>query len=69
MESQIKIGDRVSLHFDEPSAIGYNGIVCKVSMEWQKNGERLLYCESIYGSARIWAREKNLRKQHNTHAS
>lgn len=34
----IKIGDKVILHFDEPSLIGHNGILCEVKMikkkEW-----------------------------------
>lgn len=55
----MNIGDIVSLHFEEPSAIGYNGILCKIKME--KDG--LFFCESIYGDARVWARESELIKQ------
>jgi hypothetical protein len=63
MKAQIfEIGDTVALHFEEASAIGYNGILCKIKMEWLKNGERLLFCESIYGTAKVWARERNLIK-------
>lgn len=56
----MEIGTVVALHFDEPSAIGYNGILCKVKMTRNKNGETLYFCESIYGDARVWARERNM---------
>lgn len=56
----VKLGDRIALRFDEPSAIGYNGIICDVIMSREKNGETFYFCESVYGSATCWAREENM---------
>lgn len=57
------IGDKVTLYFDEPSAIGYNGIWCEIKMKlWdEKRGEYKYYVESVNGSARCWAYEENFR--------
>lgn len=58
-KKEYKVGDVVSLYFKTPSAIGYNGILCRITMV---NGDRY-FCESIYGSAGVWAREGELIKQ------
>jgi len=59
---EFSIDEHVVLHFDEPSAIGYNGMLCKISMICPTFSRPYL-CESIYGTGAVWAKAENLVKQ------
>lgn len=73
MENRIKprfeIGNVISLHFESPSAIGYNGILCRVSMvHWNERKSLWQYlCKSIYGTASVWANEEEMKFQAQRH--
>ena len=56
----MKIGDRGTLHFEDPSAIGYNGVWVEIKMVREKNGRKQYLCESIKGTAVVWAYEEEI---------
>lgn len=61
MARNFEVGNVVSLHFDSPSAIGYNGLLCEIRLA-PKDGpyKGKYYCESIFGTAACWAREHEM---------
>lgn len=61
-EPKCKVGNIVSVHFDEPSAIGYNGTCHRVeSIEWRDSWNGWDYClRSLNGHGFIHARENEI---------
>lgn len=57
--------DIVAFHFNEPSSIGWNGVVAIVLMyRYDEKTNRWMYgCESKYGSGFAWAYEDEMIKQ------
>lgn len=52
----LKVGDVVRLRYESPSAIGYNGVICKIKIIKDDR----YFCESVYGTARVWATRNEL---------
>lgn len=68
-EQRFKVGNVVSVHFDDPSAIGYNGTCHKiVSVEWYEPWSTWRYClKSIKGTGYIFTRESEMTFQSETY--
>lgn len=61
MAREFKIGNVVTLHFDSPSAIGYNGLLCEIRLVGNEGPWKgRFYCESINGSAGCWAKPEEM---------
>lgn len=59
MDQNIKVGDKVVLVNYEGSAIGHNGIYCRVESYDEKYG---YFCKSIYGSYYGFNKAEHLKK-------
>ena len=59
---KFEIGNIVTVHFDNPSSIGYNGVVFRVwHVRWSKvKGEWKYGLESVYGTGYLFAYESEI---------
>lgn len=62
VKPEFKVGNVVSVHFDDPQSIGYNGTCHRiVSMEWFEPWGTWRYClKSINGTGYIFTRESEM---------
>lgn len=66
---KFKEGNVVSVHFDDPSSIGYNGTLhTVVSVAWYEPWHTWRYClKSVNGTGYIWAKESEMTFQSDRH--